>query len=163
MITRARTNLRIGPLLDGILRAQRADELATGFPLIGTYAELVVAAARAYSEPLLWPVGDAAERVVGAAVLVGRGSVHARGWSTTMTGRNVLLVATTSTTPLGIIAAAAQARTLGARSVHACGIDIAGIEDIADGTLDSFTSLLDSPAVGSGQPRRIATSSPAAA
>jgi hypothetical protein len=163
MISEARTSPRIGPLLDGVLRAQRADEQATGFPMIGTYAERVVAATRAYSEPLLWPVGDAAERVVGAAVLVGRGSVHARGWSTTMTGRNVLLVATTSTTPLEIIAAASQARALGARSVHACGIDIAGVEDIAEGTLDSFTSLLNSPAIGGGQLSRIATSAPAAA
>jgi len=162
MTTEPGTEVRIGPLLDGVLRAQRADEQATAFPLICTYAERVVAASRAFAETLIWPVGDAAERLVGAAVLIGQGSVHARGWSTPMAGRNVLLVAATSTSPLEIITAASRARALGARSVHACGIDIAGIDDVPDGTLDSFTSLLDSP-IGREQPSRIATSAQAAA
>lgn len=163
MITEAPERACIGPLLDGVLRAQRADEEATSHPLIGVYAERVVEAACCCDVPLLWPVGDAASRLVGAAVLVGKGAVRARGWSAPITDQSVMLVATITTTPLEVIAASSHARALGARTVHACGIEVTGIEDVVD-TLDGFICIADAASDASDRQRRsVATAGQVAA
>ncbi len=146
MVTRKTDEPVLGPLLRGVLSAQRRNEDATSFPLIGEYAQRVVAICRECKDPLLWPVGSAAERLVGAAVMVSEGSIRVRGWSTDIPNEVVLLVGTSATTPLELLAAAAHARSLGATSVHACAIDVAGVEHVvAKGVFESYSSLRDTP------------------
>ncbi len=137
-----------GPLLDGLLTAQRRDEEATSHPLLAEYARRVVALSRRLGNPVLWPVGPAAERLAGAAVLAGEGAVRVRGWSGAPAAR-VLLLATVATSPIELVGAGSHARALNAASVHACAIDVEGIETVDKGAFDSFTALGDVPQLSS--------------
>lgn len=137
--------LSAGPLLEAVLSAQRGDEEATSHPLLAEYARRVVALSQRLGNPVLWPVGPAAERLAGAAAVTGEGAVHVRGWSSSLPATNVLLIATVATSPIELLVAGSHARALDAASLHACAIDIAGIEDVPEGTFDSFTELGDVP------------------
>ena len=134
---------RLGTLLAQVLWAQERDEQATSFPLISDFAQRIIAVAHNYKLSILWPVGNAAERLVGAATVLGGGSVRARGWSTSLPNQSVLLVGTHATAPHELLVAAAHARAMGATAVHACAIDIDGIEAVSEGQLDSYRPLAD--------------------
>jgi len=78
--------------------------------------------------PLVWPVGEAAERLTGAAVLASEGEVRARGWADDVGGERVLLATVAAVTPLSLVEAAHHARAMGAVEVHAWGVEVAGLE-----------------------------------
>src|SRR4051794_26221560 len=82
-----------GPLLTGLVAAQRRDEAALTYPLINDYARAVDVCACRLGGPLVWPVDTFGERLAGAAVLVSAGRVRVRGWTDPVTHNSVLLVA----------------------------------------------------------------------
>lgn len=112
-----------GPLLRTVLAAQGQDERASSYPWLRELADALVNHSRGLDHPLLWPIGDAAERLTGAAVLLGEGDVRARGWTDVLSGEAVLLIGSTFVTPMPIREAAERAQTLGAGEVHACVVE----------------------------------------
>jgi hypothetical protein len=145
MITLPSHGSSAGPLLRALLEAQRKDEESTAYPLIGEYARRIAVLCRRLGDPVLWPVGPAAERLVGAAVVISEGAAQARGWSSSLNDTDVLLVGTVATGPVELVAAASHARALYAVRVHACAIDVPGVDQVAEGTFDSFAGLDDLP------------------
>src|SRR5438105_943589 len=69
-----------------------------------------------------------AERVAGAAGLLAEGDLDVATWNGRLDGRCVLLFAVSGTTPLSLVAAAGQVRSMGAAEIHACGINVADAE-----------------------------------
>jgi hypothetical protein len=136
-----------GPLLAELLEAQRREEKLVAYPLVEQVAQALIARAAELGGPLIWPVGGAAERVAGAAVVVSAGTIRVAGWNLPVNGDEVLLFTVAATTPLGLLAAAEEVKRLGARSVHACGVDVAGITDAT--AWDTFSHLRVCPE-GSG-------------
>lgn len=128
-------SLSTGPLLTELLDAQAADASAMRYPEISQWAESVVEACAALGDAVLWPVGSAAERLVGAAVLASRGHVRAWTGSELLAGETVALLALHLVGPIPVFEAARAARALGAERVVACvasvphldGVDVDGI------------------------------------
>lgn len=132
----------IGPLLVDTIRLQRQAEAATSYPSLELYGGLLAALCHTLGDPIVWPVGDAAERLAGAAVLLSKGRVRVRGWSDGLAGDQVLLACTVAATPLGLLAAASHARALGATAVHGCAIELHGHKpDVFSDALDSYSLL----------------------
>lgn len=121
--------LLIGPALEDVLRMQRQDDDVFAAPNLEIQATAVARLCHDMGDPLLWPVGPAAERLSGAAALAGDGAVRVRGWMTDIEGEHVLLITLHSLTPLPLLQAAEQARRLGAAEVHACAIHLDGAVD----------------------------------
>jgi hypothetical protein len=86
----------------------------TSYPELSTYASSLVMLSEELGSPVVWPVGDAAERLAGAAVLASEGELRVRGWVDDMRGERVLLITVAAVTPLGLVEAAKEARTIGA-------------------------------------------------
>jgi hypothetical protein len=120
--------LATGPLLRDLIRAQQADEHLLSYPELARLGVALEKRCRNLSSPLVWPVGDAAERLAGAAVLASEGRVRVRGWTEDVGGERVLLLATAAVSPLSLVQSAGYARALGAAEVHACGIEVSGID-----------------------------------
>jgi hypothetical protein len=136
------TMLEPGPLLKEVFRAQRADEEATSYPRLEAYCIALAASCEALDAPIVWPVGAAAERLAGAAVLSSRGRIRLRGWSDRLDGERVLLLTVAAVTPIALITAAEHAKALGAFDVHACGVDVHGVDqpDLHE-WVDGYVSL----------------------
>ena len=118
-------NKAAGPLLEELLEAQSLEAAAVSYPAIeGTAAALIARAQQL--DAVVWPVGGAAERIAGAAALLAEGEIEIGVWNTRLDGERVLLFAVAGATPLSLVAAAAQVRSMGATEVHACGVEIAG-------------------------------------
>lgn len=128
----------IGPMLGRVIGAQRTSEQIVAYPTLIEAAAALVHHCDDLDWPLVWPTSAAAERLVGAAVLVGEGRVRARGWTDDVQGENVLVVEVAAVTPMSMIQAANHARALGAAEVRGCGIEVGG--DKVD-TLDGYTAL----------------------
>jgi hypothetical protein len=122
------TDVRAGPLLTNLVAAHKAAERAIAYPELPHYAASLADLCDDMGSPLVWPVGEAAERLAGAAVLVSEGETRVRGWTDDLRGERALLVAVAAVSPLGLIEAARHARALGAYEVHACSIDVAGLD-----------------------------------
>lgn len=116
----------IGPMLDRVIGAQRTSEEIVSYPRLLEVAAALACHCDDLDWPLLWPTSAAAERLVGAAVLVGEGRVRVRGWTDDVQGESVLVVEVEAVTPLSMIQAASQARALGAAEVRGCGIGVRG-------------------------------------
>lgn len=116
-----------GPLLGNLIRAHERAEAATAYPGLAALADALAERCEELDSPLVWPVGGAAERVAGAAVLRTEGAVRVRGWVDGVAGYKVLLVAVGHVSPLEMVAAARHARAMGASQVHAFGVDVAGL------------------------------------
>ena len=80
------TVLEPGPGLAEVLATQSFDEQAVGYPQLERYAHALAKLCRELSYPLVWPVGPAAERLAGAAVIVSRGRIRPRGWTVSLRG-----------------------------------------------------------------------------
>lgn len=128
-----------GPLLAGLLEAQSRDGTAVAYPSIEDVAEAVIARAHEL-DAVVWPVGAAAERIAGAATVLAEGEVAVGTWNARLDSERVLLFAVSGATPLSLVVAAAQVRSMGAAEVHACGVHVVGAED-AD-AWESFTTLM---------------------
>lgn len=114
----------------------------TAHPDLTDYARALADRCAALDEPLVWPVGAAAERIAGAAVLASDGAVRLRGWSDMPRGERVLVFAVAHVSPLEMVQAATHARAGGAREVHACGAEVAGLNAPGLGTVfDGRTEL----------------------
>lgn len=132
----------IGPHLVETLELQCIDEVATSYPCLESYGRRLASLCEMHGDPVVWPVGDAAERLAGAAALLSEGRLRLRGWSDDLAGQQVLLVGTAAATPLALLAAASQARALGATTVHGCAIELREADPEALGdVLDSYSSL----------------------
>ncbi len=139
--------LVIGPLLHGVIAAQRTDEQATAYPELKDVAARLAQRSRDLGAPLVWPVCAAAERLAGAAVLLSEGGVRLQGWTDGVQGERILLVTGAGVTPIGLLQAADHARALGAAEVHACGVEVVGCGPGGiEGLFDSYVTL--SPEIG---------------
>lgn len=131
-----------GPLLRSVLATQEEAFRATEYPAIQTYAKRLVALASSLGGPIIWPVGEPAERLAGSAIVVGRGRLRVRNWNGYLRGESVLLVCVAAATPLPLRAAAEQARALGAKWVDACGVSVCGIDRVGEGaSFGAYVSL----------------------
>jgi hypothetical protein len=131
----------IGPMLRQVLEMQRRDEELTSHPRLQSYGAQLVELCKRRGDPLVWPVGEAAHRLAGAAALLSGGRVRLRGWSDDVVRQSVLLLCPFAATPLGVLAAARQARAMGASRVDACGIEVHGAHDGHGDVLGSYFSL----------------------
>jgi hypothetical protein len=87
-------------------------------------------------------VGEAADRLTGAATLLGGGEVRTRGWTDELDGERVLLIAVAHVTMLALQQAGCHARALGAVEVHGCRVAIAEAGDRVDGAaFDSYCTV----------------------
>lgn len=130
-----------GPLLTALIAAHRTAEQITAYPQLSSYASRLAALCEDMGSPLVWPVGEAAERLAGAAVLESEGEVRVRGWTDDITGERVLLITVAAVTPFALVQAAYHARSMGAVEVHACGAVVAGLDAEALGIYDSYAEL----------------------
>jgi hypothetical protein len=119
---------QMGPLLASVRAAQCRDEYAVSYPELEGLATALVDLCARLRYPLILPVGAAAERVAGAATIVGGDRTRVLGWSPDLDGERVLLLAVAAVTPLALSEAADRARRLGATEVLACGIDVCGVD-----------------------------------
>jgi hypothetical protein len=127
-----------GPLLEELLEAQRLDAAAVSYPAIETVAGALASHAQGL-EAVVWPVGDAAERVAGVVTALTEGEVEVATWNSRLDGERVLLFAVSGATPLSLVAASAQVRSMGAIEVHACGVNVGGAGSA--GAWESFAAL----------------------
>lgn len=127
-----------GPLLAGLLDVHKMNEEALEGPQLERLAAALVTRCCDLGRPLIWPVGDAATRLAGAAVLVAKGDIKIRGWVDDIRGTPVLLASLAAATPLEMVDAARHARALGASAVHAFGWNV------ADMSSPGFESAFDS-------------------
>ena len=127
-----------GPLLQEILDAEARAARIVSYPSIHWSAQAIVDLAPRLSHPVLWPVGDEGQRLVGAAEILAQGKFETYTLGTCVNDRVVLLIAPVGVSGLGIAAAADYAWRSGAKEVHGCGLDAA----IGDATrLTTFTCL----------------------
>jgi hypothetical protein len=120
----------MGPLLREVINAQRVDESVVGScTSLSGFADALARRCRDLASPLVWPIGDAAERLAGAAIIVSGGGVRVRGWTDEIPGERVLLLAVAAVTPISILRAGARARALGAAEVHVCGVELVGLDN----------------------------------
>lgn len=129
-----------GPLLREVLRAQRSEERAVDYPEIVSVASALVDRAGHLGNVTVWPVGAAAERIAGAAVVLARGGLHVATWNTRLVGQRVLLFTVVGVTPMALSDAARHVRQLGATEVHACGVAVAGGPE--DGPWETYSGLV---------------------
>jgi hypothetical protein len=127
--------------LAALLAAHRTAEQITAYPELHSYASRLAVLCKDMDSPLVWPVGEAAERLAGAAVLESEGGIRVRGWTDDITEERVMLVTVAAVTPLALVQAADHARSMGAVEVHACGVVVAGLDAEALGIYDSYTQL----------------------
>ena len=131
-----------GPLLERVLEAQRADEAMVTYPRLAFIADAVISCSAELGDPLVWPVGEPAERLAGAAVVRSRGKLRVRGWNSSIVDERVLLLTGVLVTPLPLVMAAQHAEMLGARVIHACGVRVDGLTGHDEPAwLQSFTPL----------------------
>lgn len=126
------------PLLHAVLEAEKRADDVVRYPSIRTYAEAAAEVARYLKRPVLWPVCDGGQRLLGALELLTEGVYEPYGWRTSVRERVVLLVATVGVSGLDFAAAAGYARSAGATEVHGCAVD--SIMGNVDG-LDTFSQL----------------------
>lgn len=117
-----------GPALRALIETQRANKEATTFPRIAALARALGDLSEDLGAPLVWPVGEAADRLAGAAILASAGEIRVRGWTDDIRGECVLLATVAAVTPQGLVETAKHARALGASEVHACGLEVPGLD-----------------------------------
>jgi hypothetical protein len=125
---------------------------AVDFPALQSNSLGLIELSRSLGNPIVWPVGAAAERIVGAAMLKSTGDLRARAWNREVRGERVLVFATVALTPLTLVAAARQALCMGAIAVEACGIHVEALQEI---DLSPVTRLHQVPQGLSDGPRRL--------
>ena len=128
----------IGHGLAALLEAQDVEVAATLFPAIEANATALVSLGRRLGDPVIWPVGAAAERIAGAATLISAGDIRTRGWNSTVGGQRVLIFVVVALTPLSLFAAARQALNMGAVAVDACGLRVDRLKGYGLGPLASL-------------------------
>jgi hypothetical protein len=118
-----------GPLLAALIDAQREDEAALSYPRITSLAFALAEHCDDLGQPVVLPVGEAADRLLGATVVISEGEVRPRGWTGDLAGERVLLLSVSAVSPSSLVEAAGHARAMGAIEVHACGVNVTGLDD----------------------------------
>jgi hypothetical protein len=133
----------LGSLLEEVLGAQRMAERIVGdSAALRDAAHAIVEHSRALGSPIVWPVGEAANRLAGAATLLGAGDVRTRGWTDELNGECVLLLAVADVTLLALRQAARHACELGAVEVHGCRVALGGLGDgVGGAAFDSYCTV----------------------
>jgi hypothetical protein len=131
-----------GPLLERVLEAQRLEAEVVGYSRIDAVADAVIDRATELRDCLVWPVGAAAERIVGVVTARAREAIDVGSWNTPVERRHILLVAVAAVSPLPLEAAACQLRVRGAAAIHGCGVDVRGGAHAVG--LDSYKQLCSS-------------------
>lgn len=130
-----------GPLLKQLLDVYRMNEEALRHPQISELAAGLSNRIRELGSPIVWPVGEAAERLAGASVLIS-GDLRLRGWIDDLRDEAVLAVSLAASSPVELVEAGKLARALGAKAVHACGWNVAGLDSQEwTGVFDTVSSL----------------------
>jgi hypothetical protein len=120
------STLADGSLLPAILRAKEQSAHQLSGEQLSTAAERLAALAQSLGRPLLLPVSRNAERLVGAALLIGGSDLAAASGGTHLAGMRVLLVDAV-VVQMGAIASTAFAATrAGARVIGAAVLDQLG-------------------------------------
>jgi hypothetical protein len=135
-----------GPLLLGLLEAQKESDAATAYPTIRRWADALVKLSAALEHPVLLPVTAAAERLVGAAVVVGRGRLRVCTLSDTLEDERILLVDVAAVSGVHMLQSAEHARRLGAAEILGCAVRLHSGDGI-DG-LDGYFDLAREPSSG---------------
>ena len=130
--------IEVGDGLTALLEAQDFEAAAVQFPALEAHASALIALGRRLDDPVIWPVGVAAERIAGAASLISGGGIRLREWNSEVRGERVVIFAVVSLTPLTLFAAARHALNMGAVAVEACGLRIEGLDDTGLGPLANF-------------------------
>ena len=95
-----RSDTRTSP---GRIRRGRGGERVVGdYETLRHAPQAIVEQPRALGSPIVWPVGEAADRLTGAATLLGAGEVRTRGWTVELDGERVLLLAFADVTTLAL-------------------------------------------------------------
>lgn len=114
-----------GPLLQEIMGAEARAAQIVCYPSILWSGQAIIDLARKLSRPVLWPVGDEGQRLVGAVEVLAQGRYETYTWGTSVNDRVVLLISPVGVSDLSIATAADYAWRYGAREVHGCGLDVA--------------------------------------
>jgi hypothetical protein len=131
-----------GPLLVDLVAAHKRNEEALRFPLVESLCRALVNRSLELGSPLIWPIGEAANRLAGSAVVVAQGGLRVRGWTDEIRGERVLLLAVVETTLVALVETAAHARVLGAREVHAAFVHVNELAPLgSNGIFDSHVVL----------------------
>jgi phosphoribosylpyrophosphate synthetase len=128
------------PVAERLFELQDADDASVTHDSLERVAHRVIRMAASLSHPIVVPVGDSAQRVLGAVTLLSRGCVEASTWARHVDGREVLLVGTVAATPIEFETVATVLRRQGAAEVHACALHIDALGETPN--IDSF-ELLD--------------------
>lgn len=112
-----------GTLLDELAEAQVRDDEALRYPAIESHAAALLTLAADLGNPILWPTGDGAQRLLGVVEVMSHGRARVRGWTTVVADQAVLVVDVVSVSTQAIVSAAAAARAQGAVRVEACAIE----------------------------------------
>lgn len=116
----------MGPLLAELQDARRVELVAMAPGSLEALASALVRAANAGErQPVIWPIGAAAERIAGAAMLIGAGSLEVWSGHERLDGREVLLVGVAHVASSAFCLAASHAGALGAAGISACGYMVA--------------------------------------
>jgi len=133
-----------GPLLAALIDAQREDEAALSYPRITSLASALAEHCDDLGQPVVLPMGEAADRLLGATVVISEGEVRPRGWTGDLAGERVLLLCVSAVSPSSLVEAASHARAMGAIEVHACGVNVAGLTPGAHlAAFDSYSAIDD--------------------
>lgn len=112
------------PVFDRLLELQQADDAAVTHEHLERIAQRVIELAQALENPVVVPVGDSAQRVLGAVTLISHGKVEASTWTSRIANRDVLLVGTVAATTIEFETVAGVLRSRGASYIHACALHI---------------------------------------
>jgi hypothetical protein len=118
-----------GSLLNGILEAQQSAAKLLAGPDIASSAEALAAFASRRGHPVLVPVSPMANRLVGAALVVGGRSLRASDEGSVPVGEHVLLVEAVAAGAAGLRSASDMLRSLGAASVECVALTLLADDD----------------------------------
>ncbi|NNG38066.1 hypothetical protein HJ588_02095 [Flexivirga sp. ID2601S] len=130
------------PMLNRLFELQQADDAAIGHESLDRIARRVLQLAEAFENPLVVPVGDSAQRVLGAITLISRGTVEVSTWTCRVASREVLLVGTVAATTIEFETVAGILRSRGASGIYACALHVDTLDPLRD--VDTL-ELIDSP------------------
>lgn len=125
-------------LLSLVLKAQQRSAEQLSAARLPEAAARLVELAESLDLPLLLPVSREAERLVGAALLIGAGRVDAADAATYLAGRKVLLVDAVVVQTSAVVNAAYFAERAGAEVVGTVVLDQVGGAVSAGGTVHSL-------------------------
>jgi hypothetical protein len=124
------------------LNAQREAERIVGdYETLRRAAAALVEHSRDLGSPIVWPVGEAADRLAGAASLLAAGQLRTRAWTDDLLSAEVVVLAVADVTTFALAQAARHARALGAAQVYGCWVGFADMVAGSDLGFDSFSAL----------------------